>query len=170
MPIGAYLADQHQAGAEATEDEDTPRPRRPAIALDGKALKGSARLGQRCRHLLSAVTHHRPSPSLRPRWAPRPPVRSGIHPNERCRSSGSVTNPTLQELERALTGPGQVLVHDRVGEFVQRVRLVLGSTLVYAAIAFSLVVFTHTIVRGCPSVCTANDQIGEVAHYQALRG
>ncbi|MFV2198391.1 ISAs1 family transposase [Nocardiopsis sp. LOL_012] len=58
--IGAYLADQHQATAEATEGEDTPRPRRPAIALDGKALKGSARLGQRCRHLLSAITHHRP--------------------------------------------------------------------------------------------------------------
>lgn len=56
--IGAYLADQHQATAEAAEDEDTPR--RPAIALDGKALKGSARLGQRCRHLLSAITHHRP--------------------------------------------------------------------------------------------------------------
>ena len=61
--IGAYLADQHQATAEATEDEDTPR--RPAIALDGKALKGSARLGQRCRHLLSAITHHRP-PHPRP--------------------------------------------------------------------------------------------------------
>ena len=58
--IGAYLADQHQATAEVTEGADTPRPRRTAIALDGKALKGSARLGQRCRHLLSAITHYRP--------------------------------------------------------------------------------------------------------------
>jgi len=37
-----------------------PVPRLPAIAVDGKALKGSARLDQRRRHLLSALTHHRP--------------------------------------------------------------------------------------------------------------
>ncbi|MFV2104986.1 ISAs1 family transposase, partial [Micromonospora sp. LOL_024] len=34
----------------------TPR-RRQAIAVDGKALKGSARLTTARRHLLSAVTH-----------------------------------------------------------------------------------------------------------------
>ena len=61
--IGAYLADQHQATAEATESEDPEgedTPRRPAIALDGKVFKGSTRLGQRCRHLISSITHHRP--------------------------------------------------------------------------------------------------------------
>jgi predicted transposase YbfD/YdcC len=60
--IGAYLADRHQ-GATNTDDtdaEDAPAPRLPAIALDGKALKGSAHLEQRCRYLLSAITHHLP--------------------------------------------------------------------------------------------------------------
>ncbi|MEV5785075.1 ISAs1 family transposase [Streptomyces sp. NPDC052287] len=51
--VGAYLADQHRtsAGASAT------RPRW-VIAVDRKALKGSARLEVPRRHLLSAVTHH----------------------------------------------------------------------------------------------------------------
>ncbi len=55
--IGAYLAHRHQA---TTHTEDAPVPGLPAIALDGKALKGSARLGRKCRHLLSALTHHLP--------------------------------------------------------------------------------------------------------------
>ncbi|MFE4335282.1 ISAs1 family transposase [Streptomyces sp. NPDC056831] len=56
--VGAYLADRHHA---ATEPAVTPsasasgRPR--VIAVDGKALKGSARLTAVRRHLLSAVTH-----------------------------------------------------------------------------------------------------------------
>lgn len=51
--VGAYLADQHRtsAGASAT------RPRW-VVAVDGKALKGSARLEVPRRHLLSTVTHH----------------------------------------------------------------------------------------------------------------
>jgi predicted transposase YbfD/YdcC len=52
--VGAYLADRHRA---AVETAGTP-PRR-FIAVDGKALKGSARLDSRRRHLLSAVTHVR---------------------------------------------------------------------------------------------------------------
>ncbi|WP_262386886.1 ISAs1 family transposase [Streptomyces sp. TRM49041] len=56
--VGAYLADRHRA---ATEPAVTPRvsapgPRR-VIAVDGKALKGSARFTSARRHLLSAVTH-----------------------------------------------------------------------------------------------------------------
>lgn len=44
-----------------TDTDDPPEvPRVPAIALDGKALKGSARPEQRCRHLLSALTHRFP--------------------------------------------------------------------------------------------------------------
>lgn len=46
--IGAYLSEHRPAPGPAS---------RPVIAVDGKALKGSARLGLRRRHLLSAVTH-----------------------------------------------------------------------------------------------------------------
>lgn len=56
--VGAYLADRHRA---ATEPAQTPSPsasgRSRVIAVDGKALKGSARLTATRRHLLSAVTH-----------------------------------------------------------------------------------------------------------------
>lgn len=53
--MGAYLADQHRKSACA----DTPTARRRrVIAVDGKALKGSARLDAPRRHLLAAVTHH----------------------------------------------------------------------------------------------------------------
>lgn len=53
--IGAYLADRHRAGTDS--GDLPPRTRRPllAIAVDGKALKGSAHLDQKRRHLLSAV-------------------------------------------------------------------------------------------------------------------
>jgi predicted transposase YbfD/YdcC len=53
--VGAYLADQHRKSACA--DAPTARLRR-VIAVDGKALKGSARLDAPRRHLLAAVTHH----------------------------------------------------------------------------------------------------------------
>ncbi len=56
--VGAYLADRHRA---ATEPSQAPSPsasgRPRVIAVDGEALKGSARLAARRRHLLSAVTH-----------------------------------------------------------------------------------------------------------------
>jgi DDE_Tnp_1-associated/Transposase DDE domain len=54
--VGAYLADRHRA---ATEPAVAPSVsgRRRVIAVDGKALKGSARLTSTRRHLLSAVTH-----------------------------------------------------------------------------------------------------------------
>jgi len=56
--VGAYLADRHRV---ATEPARRPSPsasgRSRAIAVDGKALKGSARLTATRRHLLSAVTH-----------------------------------------------------------------------------------------------------------------
>ncbi|MQY40784.1 ISAs1 family transposase ISBli27 [Streptomyces sp. RB17] len=51
--VGAYLADRHRSAVEA----DALASRR-VIAVDGKALKGSARLDTARRHLLSAVTHH----------------------------------------------------------------------------------------------------------------
>ncbi|WP_234042242.1 ISAs1 family transposase [Streptomyces marianii] len=51
--VGAYLADRHRGVAEPA---NTSGPRR-VIAVDGKALKGSARLDAPRRHLLSAVTH-----------------------------------------------------------------------------------------------------------------
>jgi predicted transposase YbfD/YdcC len=54
--VGAYLADQHRTTASA--DVSATRPRQ-VIAVDGKALKGSARLDTPRRHLLSAVTHDR---------------------------------------------------------------------------------------------------------------
>lgn len=55
--VGAYLADRHHT---ATRPPGPPGPgQRRVIAVDGKALKGSARLAARRRHLLSAVTHHR---------------------------------------------------------------------------------------------------------------
>ncbi|WP_406177340.1 ISAs1 family transposase [Streptomyces sp. NBC_00996] len=56
--VGAYLADRHRA---ATEPAQAPSPSASglsrAIAVDGKALKGPARLTATRRHLLSAVTH-----------------------------------------------------------------------------------------------------------------
>ncbi|WP_238432058.1 ISAs1 family transposase [Streptomyces cavernae] len=54
--VGAYLADRHRVTASA----DMPETRsRQIIAVDGKALKGSARLAAPRRHLLSTVTHDR---------------------------------------------------------------------------------------------------------------
>ncbi|MFD0555201.1 ISAs1 family transposase [Streptomyces rectiviolaceus] len=54
--VGAYLADRHRITASA----DMPETRsRQSIAVDGKALTGSARLAAPRRHLLSAVTHDR---------------------------------------------------------------------------------------------------------------
>lgn len=50
--IGAYLAERDRTRTGTA----TPRPSQ-AIAVDGKALKGSAHLTQRHRHLLSAVPH-----------------------------------------------------------------------------------------------------------------
>lgn len=49
--VGAYLAGPDTAA--------TPSGQRRLIAVDGKSLKGSARLFAARRHLLSAVTHHR---------------------------------------------------------------------------------------------------------------
>ena len=52
--VGAYLSDRHRGSASG----GAPTGRaRPVIAVDGKALKGSARLEVPRRHLLSAVTH-----------------------------------------------------------------------------------------------------------------
>ncbi|MFE7860135.1 ISAs1 family transposase [Streptomyces sp. NPDC057403] len=50
--VGAYLTGRHDAEGAGSG------PRR-VIAVDGKALKGSAHLTATRRHLLSAVTHHR---------------------------------------------------------------------------------------------------------------
>ncbi|MEU6578295.1 hypothetical protein [Streptomyces sp. NPDC046805] len=58
--IGAYLA-----GHDHTDVGTTGSAPRPAIAVDGKALSGSAYRQQRHRHLLSAVTHA-PTASNRP--------------------------------------------------------------------------------------------------------
>ncbi|MDX3099199.1 ISAs1 family transposase, partial [Streptomyces sp. ME19-03-3] len=49
--VGAWLAHRHTARTAAD------RGGRRVIAVDGKALRGSARLDQPRRHLLSAVTH-----------------------------------------------------------------------------------------------------------------
>ncbi|MFF3256405.1 ISAs1 family transposase [Actinacidiphila glaucinigra] len=49
--VGAYLAGQDPAG--------TAPQQRQVIAVDGRSLRGSARLSAGRRHLLSAVTHHR---------------------------------------------------------------------------------------------------------------
>jgi predicted transposase YbfD/YdcC len=54
--VGAYLTDRLHAQTEGTAPE---RPRR-IIAVDGKTLKGSARLDQARRHLLSALDHAGP--------------------------------------------------------------------------------------------------------------
>jgi predicted transposase YbfD/YdcC len=50
--IGAYLAEHDHTAVDVTGSAP-----RPAIAVDGKALSGSAHRQQRHRHLLSAVTH-----------------------------------------------------------------------------------------------------------------
>lgn len=50
--IGAYLADRRHAAIAPT----SARPPRRVIAVDGKSLKGSARLDQPRRHMLSALT------------------------------------------------------------------------------------------------------------------
>ncbi|MFH0246339.1 ISAs1 family transposase [Streptomyces sp. HK10] len=50
--VGACLNDRHVAAGDRAGQ-------RRVIAVDGKALKGSARLAATRRHLLSAVTHHR---------------------------------------------------------------------------------------------------------------
>ena len=60
--IGAYLTNRHRT-IQPTTDETGARQKkehRLAIAVHGKALKGSARLNQKRRHLLSAVTHNTP--------------------------------------------------------------------------------------------------------------
>lgn len=51
--VGAYLADRHRS----TVAPAGTRTARRVVAVDGKALKGSARLTAPRRHLLSAVTH-----------------------------------------------------------------------------------------------------------------
>jgi hypothetical protein len=66
--VGAYLADRLHDHT----TETGPKPPRRAIAVDGKALKGSARQGQQRRHLLSALTHGIPPPWPRPRSGRRP--------------------------------------------------------------------------------------------------
>lgn len=53
--MGAYLADRHRTAVESAETSESRR----VIAVDGKALKGSARGDTARRHLLSAVTHGR---------------------------------------------------------------------------------------------------------------
>ncbi|MFD8525597.1 ISAs1 family transposase [Streptomyces capillispiralis] len=50
--VGAYLTGRHDAAGAGSEQ-------RRVIAVDGKALKGSAHLTATRRHLLSAVTHDR---------------------------------------------------------------------------------------------------------------
>jgi DDE_Tnp_1-associated len=56
--VGAYLADRHRATTEPAQATPPSVSRRPrVIAVDGKALKGSARPTATRRHLLSAVTH-----------------------------------------------------------------------------------------------------------------
>lgn len=52
--VGAYLAGRNTA--------ETASGTRQVIAVDGKSLRGSARLPAGRRHLLSAVTHHRALP------------------------------------------------------------------------------------------------------------
>lgn len=54
--VGAYLADRHRAATEPAVTTSASGRRR-VIAVDGKALKGSARLTSARRHLPSAVTH-----------------------------------------------------------------------------------------------------------------
>jgi predicted transposase YbfD/YdcC len=49
--VGTYLASHNSAGTDSAQ--------RHMIAIDGKSLRGSARLSAGRRHLLSAVTHHR---------------------------------------------------------------------------------------------------------------
>ncbi|MGW5210597.1 ISAs1 family transposase [Streptomyces sp. NPDC004051] len=49
--VGAYLAGRNTTG--------TVSGKRQVIAVDGKSLRGSARLSAGRKHLLSAVTHHR---------------------------------------------------------------------------------------------------------------
>ncbi|MGW3957498.1 hypothetical protein ACWEKM_42990 [Streptomyces sp. NPDC004752] len=68
--VGAYLADRHRR---AVESAGTCGPRR-VIAVDGKALKGSARGDTARRHLLSTVTHGR--------VATLAPVEAGAKTNE----------------------------------------------------------------------------------------
>ncbi|MFV2104947.1 transposase family protein, partial [Micromonospora sp. LOL_024] len=56
--VCAYLANRHRAATEPTRAPSPSVSRRlRVIAVDGKALKGSARLTATRRHLLSAVTH-----------------------------------------------------------------------------------------------------------------
>lgn len=52
--VGAYLAEHDHTDVAGRGTGPAPRP---AIAVDGKALAGSAHRQQRHRHLLSAVTH-----------------------------------------------------------------------------------------------------------------
>lgn len=56
--VGAHLADRHRAATEPAQvpSSSASGPSR-ASAVDGKGLKGSARLTATRRHLLSAVTH-----------------------------------------------------------------------------------------------------------------
>ena len=55
--VGAYLADRHRAATGPTRTSPSARGRLRVIAVDGKALKGSARLTAKRPHLLSVVTH-----------------------------------------------------------------------------------------------------------------
>jgi len=56
--VGAYLAYRHRATTGPDHAPPASASRRPrVIAVDGKALKGSARPAVTRRHLLSAVTH-----------------------------------------------------------------------------------------------------------------
>ncbi|MEV0558632.1 transposase family protein [Streptomyces sp. NPDC050597] len=63
--IGAYLAERDHTAITGRGTGSAPRP---AIAVDSKALSGSAHRQQHHRHLLSAVTHAPPSPWPSGRW------------------------------------------------------------------------------------------------------
>ena len=58
VAVGSYLANRHRV--ETANDAADSRRQRRIIAVDGKALKGSALIDKRRRHLLSALTHGLP--------------------------------------------------------------------------------------------------------------
>ncbi|MGW1915356.1 transposase family protein [Streptomyces sp. NPDC002076] len=94
--VGAYLADTRRT----TTGESATRTRQ-VIAVDGKALKGSARLGTPHRHLLSAGTHA-PVATLNQ-------VEVGATTNEALPAAAGATRPRRRRrhLRRPALGMGE---------------------------------------------------------------
>ncbi|WP_180990431.1 hypothetical protein [Streptomyces noursei] len=106
--VGVYLADWHHVVTEPGAMSSAAESGRRVIAVDGKALKGSARRGSTRRHLLSAVTHNTVVPLAQ--------VEVGMKANETTHFQPLLAPLDLADTispRRPALGPGEHRLADR---------------------------------------------------------